>query len=173
MKSLFWPILVLALGLLLWLVSRSQRKNTGVPDGTLLYSDSSYLQTLPKPLYDPVLQLVGKPDYILRDKQGLIIPVELKSSPAPIHPWDSHLMQLAAYCHLVDHHFGQRPPYGILRYQNKSFTIPYTPDLESKLQALIAEMRQVERIQSACRSHQSVARCRGCGYNQICDQSLY
>jgi len=172
-KPLFWAILFLVLSLLLWIVSRIRRKNTGVPDGALLYADSSYMQSIPRPLYDSALQLVGKPDYVLRDKKGLTIPVELKSGAAPAYPWDSHVMQLAAYCHLVQHHFGQRPPYGIIRYQNKSFKIQYTPDLESKLQALIAEMRQAELIESVCRSHQSVARCRGCGYSQICDQSLY
>ena len=55
MKPSFWAILLLVLGLLLWLFSRRQRKSTGVPEGNLLYTDSSYWQTLPKSLYDSEL----------------------------------------------------------------------------------------------------------------------
>lgn len=172
MRPFTWAILLLVLGLLLWLFSRRQRKSTGVPEGNLLYTDSSYWQTLPKPLYDSELELVGKPDYVVKDAKGWVVPVELKSGNAPAYPWDSHVMQLAAYCHLVESHFGQRPPHGIIRYQNKSFTVSYTQELESRLCAVINEMRQVERAQSAQRSHNQAARCRGCGYAQICDQSL-
>ena len=172
MRPSFWAILLLVLGLLLWLLSRRQRKSSGLPEGDLLYADSSYWQTLPKPLYDSELELVGKPDYVVKDEKGWTVPVELKSGTAPTYPWDSHIMQLAAYCHLVERHFGQRPPYGIIRYQNKSFTIPYTDELDSKLLALIREMRFVEQNQTAQRSHNQPARCRGCGYSHICDQSL-
>ena len=173
MRPSSWAILLLVLGFLLWLFSRRQRKSSGLPDGDLLYTDSSYWQTLPKSLYDPELELVGKPDYVVRAEKGWVIPVELKSGNAPAYPWDSHIIQLAAYCLLVERHFGQRPPHGIIRYQNKSFTIPYTVELETRLHTVINEMRQVERTQSAQRSHNQPARCRGCGYAQICDQSLY
>jgi CRISPR-associated exonuclease Cas4 len=172
-KTVYWGILLLILGLLLWLLSRRQRKTTGLPAGDLLYTDSNYWQTLPKPLYDPVLELVGKPDYVVKEKTGMVVPVELKSGTAPSYPWDSHIMQLAAYCYLVEKNFGQRPPHGIIRYQNKSFTISYTSDLETKLLALIKEIRIVERTQLAPRSHNQPARCRACGYHQICDQSLH
>ena len=70
MKPIYWAILLLALGLVVWLFSRRQRKSSGLPEGELLYSDSDYWQSLPKPLYDPTLQLVGKPDYVV--KNGLI-----------------------------------------------------------------------------------------------------
>lgn len=172
MRPFHWAILLLVLGLLLWLISRRQRKSTGLPSGDLLYADSNYLQVLPKPLYDPDLELVGKPDYVMKDENGQVVPVELKSGNAPAYPWDSHIMQLAAYCHLVNRHYGQRPPYGIIRYQNKSFTISYTDELESKLLILLKELRSVERARFAQRSHQQPARCRGCGYSQICDQRL-
>ncbi len=173
MRPSYWAILLLVVGSLLWLLSRRQRKSSGLPGGDLLYSDSSYWQTLPKPLYAPELELVGKPDYIVKDERGCVIPLEFKSGNAPTHPWDSHIVQLSAYCYLIERHFSQRPPYGIIRYQNKSFTIPYTAELESQLLTVIQEMRMVERTQSAQRSHNQPARCRGCGYSQICDQNLY
>ncbi|MEL7627285.1 MAG: CRISPR-associated protein Cas4 [Anaerolineaceae bacterium] len=172
MRPLSWAILLLILGVVFWLISRRQRKSSGLPEGELLYADSSYWQTLPKPLYDPELELVGKPDYVVKDARGLVIPLELKSGAAPNRPWDSHIVQLAAYCRLVEKSFGQRPPYGIIRYQNKSFTIDYTDQLEARLKALIQEMRRVESSQIVNRSHNQPARCRSCGYSQICDQHL-
>ncbi|MDD2521372.1 MAG: Dna2/Cas4 domain-containing protein [Anaerolineaceae bacterium] len=172
MRPIHWALLLLVLGILLWLLSRRQRKSSGLPDGALLYADSDYWQTLPKPLYDAELQLVGKPDYVIKDARGMVIPVELKSGAAPTRPWDSHIIQLAAYCRLIEKNFAQRPPYGIIRYQNKSFTIDYTDELETRLIALIAQMRQVEQDNCANRSHKQPARCRSCGYAQICDQRL-
>lgn len=172
MKPIYWAILLLALGVVVWLISRRQRKSSGLPEGELLYSDSDYWQSLPKPLYDPTLQLVGKPDYVVKNGDGFVIPVELKSGNSPPYPWDSHIMQLAAYCRLVETHFGQRPPFGIIRYSNKSFTILYTDEMESKLMVLIDEMRAAERKKNAQRSHNQPARCRSCGYFQICDQRL-
>ena len=172
MKPLYWAILLLALGLLVWLISRRQRKRTGLPGGALVYSDSGYMQAVPKPLYDPELELVGKPDYLLRIDQGVVVPVELKSGRAPNFPWDSHVVQLAAYCHLVERNFGDRPPYGLIQYQDKSFRLPYTEEQEQRLRALVNEMRQAERRMTANRSHQSAARCRGCGFSQMCDQRI-
>ena len=172
MRPFHWAILLLVVGLFFWLLSRRQRRASGLPEGDLLYTDSSYWQTLPKPLYDPNLELIGKPDYVIKDEKGRIIPIELKSGKAPNQPWDSHIIQLAAYCNLVESHFGQRPPYGILRYENKSFTIPYSDELEARLLQLIGELRLVERTQSAQRSHNQPARCRGCGFSDICDQKL-
>ena len=172
MRPSYWAILLLAFGLFLWLLSRRKRKSSGLPEGEFLYTDSSYWQRLPKPLYDPELELVGKPDYVIKQEKGSVVPVELKSGNAPTYPWDSHIMQLAAYCRLVEGYYGRRPPYGIIQYQNKSFTIPYTDKLESQLLSVIDEMRMVERTQIAQRSHQQASRCRGCGFSQICDQSL-
>jgi len=116
--------------------------------------------------------LVGKPDYLLRIDQGVVVPVELKSGRAPNFPWDSHVMQLAAYCRLVEQNFGNRPPYGLIQYQDKSFRLPYSEEQERRLRALVNEMRQAERRMTTNRSHQSAARCRGCGFASLCDQKL-
>lgn len=152
------------------------RKRTGLPPGEVSYSDSQYWQRVPKPLYDASLKLAGKPDYILKSKQDGLVLVELKSANAPQQPWDSHIIQLAAYCHLVGKNFGIRPAYGIIQYRDKSFRVPYTEAVEIRLMELIEQMRQVEIAASAgCspdRSHRSPSRCRGCGFASICDQKL-
>ena len=61
--------------------------------------------------------LRGRPDELRRAPDDRLVPVEIKSSPAPRGgPLPSHRAQLLAYCLLVEEHFGTPPPYGILCY---------------------------------------------------------
>ena len=170
MKPIYWALLLLALGLILWLISQSQRKSSGLPKGELLYSDNKVLQNLPKLLHDPELELVGRPDYVIREDAGFLIPVELKSATAPKQAYASHIVQLMAYCRLVDVHFGQRPPYGIIQYKDRAFKIAYSRKNEQKLYDLISQFR--DSSSNSKRSHNSSGLCRGCGYASICDESL-
>jgi CRISPR-associated exonuclease Cas4 len=164
-------ILLLAAALvILWIASR-QRSATGLPAGRIIYSDTNRWNRVEKPLYDPVSGLTGKPDYLI-DDDGTLIPVEVKSSRAPSLPHDSHIYQLAAYCFLVERTYHQRPPYGILRYRDKTFSIDYTPALEAELEDLLDDIRAQERRGEVDRSHQEPARCARCGYRNLCDQRL-
>jgi CRISPR-associated exonuclease Cas4 len=124
-----------------------------------------------KPLYDPATQLTGKPDYLV-EKQGQIIPVEVKSGRAPNSPYDSHVYQLAAYCLLVERSTGKRPEHGILHYTDRDFTIEYTPKLEQDLLGLMDGIRTAERSAQVARSHNLKGRCQACGFQSACDQSL-
>jgi CRISPR-associated exonuclease Cas4 len=167
-------VLILSvLALVIIFISRRLRARSGVPEGQIIYADNEVLQTLPKPLYDPATGLVGKPDYILKGKGGELIPLEYKSSPAPASPYQTHIAQLIAYCRLIEVNYHVRPKYGLLRYQDKEFQVSYTRELEEGLQQTLAEIREAET--SGCapdRSHQIPARCRACGFNSVCDQSL-
>jgi CRISPR-associated exonuclease Cas4 len=160
---------VLAL-LLLWESSR-QRRESGLPAGRVIYTDTRPWGEVEKPLYDPVTGLTGKPDYLVEEK-GLWIPVEVKSSYAPAAPYQGHVYQLAAYCLLVEKVSGKRPPYGILRYRNRTYAIDYTTEMEESLRDLLDEMRLAERRGEADRSHEEPARCARCGYRSTCDQKL-
>ena len=154
-------------------ISRRIRARSGVPEGQIIYADNEVLQTLPKPLYDAATGLVGKPDYILKAKDGGLIPLEYKSSPAPASPYETHIAQLSAYCHLIEVNYHSRPKYGILRYQDKEFQVFYTRELEEGLMQTVAEIRDCKT--SGCapdRSHQNPARCRACGFKSVCDQNL-
>ena len=162
-------LVLLAFGLL-WLSSR-QRKAAGLPAGRVIYSDTNRWGPLEKPLYDAQLGLTGKPDYLV-EQQDRIIPVEVKSKRVTQAAPDGHIFQLAAYCWLVEHVFGKRPPYGILHYPNRTLAIDYTPELENALLDLVAEMRSQEHRKEVERSHNSAARCARCGYRSICDQAL-
>jgi len=166
----FALVLLLLAALLFWLSSR-QRKGAGLPGGRVIYTDTRAWGPLEKPLFDADLGLTGKPDYLV-EKDGRIIPVEVKSGRTPQAPYDAHIFQVAAYCLLVEKAYGKRPPYGILHYPQRDFAVDYTPGLESALLDLLAEMRRDERRASVDRSHADEARCRGCGFRSACDQKL-
>jgi len=124
-----------------------------------------------KPLYDAEMRLTGKPDYLV-ERNGDIIPVEVKSGRTPDAPYDSHIYQLASYCYLVHKTMGKRPPYGIIHYQKRDFAIDYTASLEFALLDILTEMKKDDRRKEVPCSHNTPARCRGCGYRKICDQRL-
>jgi CRISPR-associated exonuclease Cas4 len=165
--ALFLFLLALVL---LWLSSR-QRKEAGLPGGRIIYTDTRAWGEVEKPLYDAQLGLTGKPDYLV-EQNGQIIPVEVKLGKAPDAPYDSHIYQIAAYCLLVQHGMGKRPPYGILHYSDRDFAVDYTPELESNLLDVLAEMRRDEVRSGVARSHEVPARCHRCGYRDLCDQKL-
>ncbi len=164
-------LLLLFLAFIFFWQSGRQRKEAGLPGGRVIYTDTRGWGKLERPLYNDLLGLTGKPDYLVQEK-GQIIPVEVKSGRAPESPYDSHIYQLAAYCLLVEKSYGKRPPYGIIHYENRDFAVDYTPELESSLLDLLAEMRRDELKREVERSHEQAARCARCGFKKVCDQSL-
>jgi CRISPR-associated exonuclease Cas4 len=163
-------VLMVAANLLLWL-ARRKRRSAGIPPGRIVYTDTGMMRKVEKPLYDSELNLTGRPDYLVKHKEYWI-PVEVKSGWSPSIPYESHVLQLAAYCILVERSTGQRPPYGILKYRNRSYEIEYTPQLETDLLNVLAEMRYQIRKGEAERSHDVPARCARCGYRSMCDQVI-
>ncbi len=179
---LILAVVLLVAASLLLSAARRQQKASGLPGGRVIYTDTRAWGPVEKPLYDPRLGLAGKPDYLV-DKNGQLIPVEVKSSRAPAAPYDSHIFQLAAYCRLVEHTYGQRPPYGILHYADRTFAIDYTVELENALAATLAQIRACGRggrprgvehgvERGVDRSHEQAGRCSRCGYRTDCDQRL-
>jgi CRISPR-associated exonuclease Cas4 len=163
-------LLVAAAVFLFWKASRAQRE-TGLPAGRVIYSDTGAWSKVEKPFYHPGLGLTGKPDYIVKQKD-VYIPVEVKSGWAPSVPYESHIYQVAAYCLLIASSTTKRPPYGIIQYRNRTFAIDFTPELENEVVDLLAEMRSQERRSVVDRSHEESARCNRCGFRSICDQRL-
>lgn len=160
----------------LWL-SQKQRKQSGLPGGRIISSDTSSWNKLEEPLYSHVLGLTGKPDYVI-DHEGIIIPVEVKSSRNPDRgPFDSHIYQLAAYCLLILYVYGKRPPYGVLHYTSRSgkirtYSIPFSQELEEKVKEVIHEIQSKPTRNAVDRSHHSIAKCKQCGFISECNQSL-
>jgi CRISPR-associated exonuclease Cas4 len=156
--------------LLLW-AARALRRRSGMPAGKVIYSDTRAWRTCSDPLYAPEANLTGKPDYLV-EKWRHVLPVEVKSRQAPPQPYRSHILQLAAYCRLVQEEMGLRPPYGIIHYADRTFAVRYTRELENELLDTLAWMREDLGEGCADRNHNDPTRCRSCGYAFDCDQRL-
>ena len=154
----------------LWQGNR-QRRQAGLPGGRIVYTDMRAWGEVQKPLFYAELGLTGKPDYLV-ERDGVLIPVEVKSGHTPEAPYDSHIFQVAAYCLLVEKTYGKRPLYGLIHYPNRDFAVDYTTELESALLDQLAEMKRDEMRRDVGRSHMDAARCRHCGFRKMCDQSL-
>lgn len=171
MASLYIGLTILLIAFALFFISARQRSRAGLPGGRVVYSDTRAWGAVENPLYDVQLGLTGKPDYLV-EQNGNLIPVEVKSGRMPEAPYDSHIFQVAAYCLLVQRTCGIRPPYGILHYPNRDFAVDYTPELESALLDLLADIRRAERRRDVKRTHSNAQRCRQCGFWKVCDQKI-
>jgi CRISPR-associated exonuclease Cas4 len=167
--SLVFVMLLVAVACL-WLAKRL-RQRSSLPDGEIVYEDTSGDEQ--PALYSAHYGLCGKPDYLLEEADGLI-PVEVKSSPAPRNgrPYPSHLMQLAVYFLLVEEEFDQSPPYGLLRYRDCTLRIENTEELREELLDVVAEMQAILLDGEAYRSHNVARRCAGCSVAYACDERL-
>ena len=168
MEAYTVSLLIIALGAGLLLLGT--RFRTRLPQGKLVYIDDASLEATTKTLYDPARALAGRPDFVFR-KRGILIPVEAKSSQAPHQPHHGHMLQLAAYCHLVEATTGRRPPYGLLRYRDRSFRIAYSESLRRSLFETLEQI-QHQGDRPPDRSHSFPQRCLACGYQSSCDQVL-
>ncbi len=167
-------LLALALiGLALLLLSSAAllRRRTGLPWGRVVADDVGAGQTLARPLFARRYGLTGKPDYLV-EQGGRLIPVELKPSRRASRPYASDLMQLAAYCLLVEEQTGRAPPYGLLRYAEQSFRLDYNRRVRDEVLATLATMRTLLDADDAARSHNDPRRCAGCGFRAACDDAL-
>ena len=169
---LYLILILFLIALIFFWQSGKQRREAGLPGGKVIYTDTGGWGEVERPLYYAPLKLTGKPDYLVRQNNSVLIPVEVKSGRAPQSPYDSHIFQLASYCLLVEKTYGKRPPYGIIHYNNRDFSIDYTPELEFALMDLLAEMRRDEVKNEVNRSHEHPPRCARCGFKDMCDQSL-
>lgn len=170
-----WLLLsgLLLAGLGLWLFVRSSmaRRTAGLPAGRVTYVDTGAWDRCERPLFSREHCLTGRPDYLVRSRQG-VVPVEVKSGATPHQPHAGHVLQLAAYCLLVEEQEGRSPPYGILKYSDRAFEIDYTPGLRALLLDTLDDLRQDLRASEVGRSHDEPGRCRGCGYRGRCDRRL-
>lgn len=168
--GLMIALLLMLFALFLLWQGRREQQRAGLPLGRLLYTDLHPLQPTERVLFDPHTGLSGKPDYVVQ-QGNVLIPVEVKTREAPLQPYLGHIYQVLAYCLLIESHTGHRPPYGILRYRNRTFAVDYTPQAEQTLRDLLAEMQNATP-RTLVRSHDDAARCARCGYRAHCDQRL-
>ncbi len=169
-------IILLAVGLILLRSSQRDQARTGLPSGTVVYADTGTWQRVAEPLRSRRHGIVGKPDYLVEiDEQGrkLTIPVEVKSRRKPATPYEGHILQLGAYCLLVEEYARVRPPYGLLRYADATIQIPFTDALRWQVLETADAIRRARSASDMSRDHQDPSRCRGCGYRTACgDEAL-
>lgn len=162
---------LVGLGVLFLWMARRGRARSGLPAGQIAYADTDSWRRPERPLLSPELGLTGRPDYLI-DTGVEIIPVEIKSHPAPERPYASHVLQLTAYCLLVDTAYGRRPTHGMIKYADRSFKVNYVPGLEEKLRRTLDSIRTDLVAGNAPRNHTHGYRCSACGHREHCDQRL-
>ncbi len=113
--------------------------------------------------------LAGRPDYIL-EMDGELVPVEVKTGRVPRGPLFSHILQLAAYCLLLEQE--GKVSYGILRYGTVEHVIEFDQNLRSLLLTKLAEMRAAMASGSAHRDHDRPGKCRSCSRRDACPERL-
>ena len=117
-------------------------------------------------LWSERYRLVGRPDAIRRLADGRFVPVEVKSRPAPVRgPPYSHRVQVWAYCLLVEEASGRSPGYGLLRYSDREFRVPWGA---AEREELLELRRDLSRPYDG-RARPSPARCAGCRWREGCD----
>ncbi len=147
------------------LITERQRE-LGLPEGELVYADADGQG---EPLSSSAYPLVGKPDYIVRLPDGRPVPIELKLNVHDVTaPHSNHMIQLAAYCLILEDYFVQAPTHGILRYADREFTVEYTTALRKKVIRLLTEMARCSEQQPPPLANQRVAKCRACTFQPIC-----
>jgi CRISPR-associated exonuclease Cas4 len=164
-------LLLVAAAVTLLLLSARMRRSSGLPAGHVLSSDMAPGRR-GKTLYSPRYGLSGSPDYIVSTPQGLV-PVEVKPNRNDPEPRDHHLLQVLAYCLLLEETEGKKPPYGLLRYKSNTFKVDYNADTRAYLLDVLDEMRAAEQQIEVHRSHDIPGRCRACGYRSVCEESLW
>lgn len=164
-------VLLMIAGLLLLRRAGAQQKQTGLPGGRIVYSDTGAWDRVAEPLFSRRHLLAGRPDYLV-EQAGTRVPVEVKPDRTAPQPYKSDVLQLATYCLLVEEVYGQRPEYGLIRYRDQTFAVDYTPQLRETLLATLAAMRRAAASPEVNRSHQHPGRCGACGFRADCAQRL-
>lgn len=161
----------------LFFISFSQDKKTqweknryGAKNGKIIYSD---LHRNEKTLFSIKFQLTGKPDYLIKTKKDLIFPVELKTGWHK-KPLKHHVMQLIAYCQLVEETTGNSVPYGMLLYYDTDlqFRIPFDQTYRYELKRTIHKMHESLKTNEITINHEDPYRCQHCSVRTFCDKAL-
>lgn len=166
-------LFILLVGVALWRFGFRVQQATGLPTGEVVYTDTGAWEQVPEPLLSRRYALVGKPDYLLRvcvGQRTTLVPVEVKSRRRPPVTPDSHILQLATYCLLVEDVHKVRPAYGLLHYADATLQIPYTDELRRAVLEVADAIRAARKAPDAHRDHNDAARCRGCGYAHGCGE---
>ncbi len=117
--------------------------------------------------------LVGRPDELRRSPDGRVVPVEVKSSRGPPPgrpPYFSHVLQLYAYCQIVEDRYGAAPPYGLLIYSDGiPRKVAWDGGARQELSDWVARFREPYGGEAI----PTVPKCRRCAYLPVCDRATH
>jgi CRISPR-associated exonuclease Cas4 len=111
--------------------------------------------------------IAGKPDYLVQE-HGRVVPVELKPSRESDSPWLRDVVQLAAYCLLLEETEPRFGGYGYLRYANRTFRIDFTDRVRQELLRTIDAMRADLAASDVLPNHHDPRRCARCMLVAVC-----
>lgn len=148
-------------------IVRAEKKSYGVPEGLILYAD---LNVPASPLFSKRRRLAGKPDYIVQ-KEHYMLPVEVKTGQGS-SPHQSQILQLAAYCQILEDESGSFVPEGVLVYNSVPYCIPFNPALRFELETIMKAMRASLRSGTVQRNHDEPRRCHHCSMKRFCTDVL-
>jgi CRISPR-associated exonuclease Cas4 len=164
----FLSIILIKISLSLNSENRDIRNINKIPKGKIIYSD---LNKIGKVFYSKKYKIAGKPDYIVKFKK-YIIPVEFKSALYK-KPEKNHIIQLAAYCHLIEEDLGVFTPFGFLIYGNKkAFKIPFNPTIRYDLEKTIYEIRKQIKSKNIKINHNNPNKCLNCSLRIHCPYKI-
>ncbi len=147
-------------------VAHGKRKEQAVA-GEILYVDGEDSRLLRSEKYG----LSGRPDYILEVGDELV-PVELKTGRVPRGPLFSHVIQVSAYCMLVEDVMERKVSHGILRYGDVEHEIDLDDDMRGLVLGKLSEMREKSVTGDVHRNHQREGKCRSCSRRDMCPEKL-
>lgn len=150
-------------------VSMTLRANHGVPAGQIEFSDKIRAPSY----FSEKYMLSGKPDYVIK-KGNDFIPVEVKTGRVPRGPFFSHIIQVVAYCILIEENFGKVPPHGILEYADHiQHPIEYDEKGKEMVLEKLDEMRtMLSGEKEPYRNHNRKGKCRNCSRRGSCPVRL-
>ncbi len=149
--------------------ARATRVKYEMTKGQLVYVDSE--REKPKRFVAARYGLSGRPDAVLVEADAHI-PVEVKTGRTPRGPLFSHILQIAAYCLLLEEEYGKAPPYGVIRYGDGSHDIEYNEDLRRLVLQKLGEMRACIVKGEAHRNHTRPGKCLHCSRRSVCPERL-
>jgi CRISPR-associated exonuclease Cas4 len=159
------------LALLARFLLRGMARNRALPEGEVVYNDTSRLST-DDTLVSDRYGLVGRPDYVVAPS-GSPMPVEVKSRHCGERgPYPGEKGQLYAYCLLVEEMTGKAVSCGVIQFSDRQWTVPFGEAERREILALLGEMRALQGATDVRRSHSRAGRCRGCGFRAVCGEAL-
>ncbi|GLV58893.1 hypothetical protein KDH_57210 [Dictyobacter sp. S3.2.2.5] len=145
---------------------REHHQALGLPFGELMYEN---VDGRGDPITSDEHFLQGKPAYIVKLPDNRLLPVDIK--PVALNamtPEGHHVLQVAAYCLILEEYSEDPPTHGILRYSDREFPIEYTPALRKKVLRHLKQMDLSSAEMPPALQKQKVAKCRACIYQPIC-----